>query len=154
MSIAYQLNFLTDESLYDTLKITHKGDSGFDLFFPDEITFSPGETKLVDLKIKCQMFDPSDSPRDSKLISYDLRARSSIYKTPLRIANSAGLIDSGYTGNIKVALDNIKDYEYTITRGQSLVQIVSGDLKPIIISRVESLIETERGNNGFGSTNK
>lgn len=145
------LEFVTKENLYDELKITHQGDSGIDLFFPDELTIRVGETKLVNLKIKSQMYD---SEENYKTISYDLRARSSIYKTPLRIANSSGLIDAGYTGNIMVALDNIKDFDYTIKRGQSLVQLVAGDLKPILTKKVSQLQETTRGEQGFGSTNK
>ncbi len=144
------LEFVTEEDLYDEIKSTHEGDSGIDLFFPEELIIHAGETKLVNLKIKSQMYDS-----DLKLstISYDLRARSSIYKTPLRISNSAGLIDAGYTGNIKVALDNIKDFDYTITRGQSLVQLVAGDLKQIKTIKVSQLQETSRGGQGFGSTN-
>lgn len=144
------LELLTDEDLYDEIKTTHIGDSGIDLFFPEEIIIKAGETKLVDLKIKCQMFDSQDNYNP---ISYDLRARSSIFKTPLRIANSAGLIDSGYTGNIKVALDNIKDHDYVIEKGKSLVQIAAADLKPIIIKKVSCLQKTSRGDQGFGSTN-
>lgn len=145
------LEFVTKGNLYDELKITHQGDSGIDLFFPDELTIRVGETKLVNLKIKSQMYD---SEENYKTISYDLRARSSIYKTPLRIANGSGLIDAGYTGNIMVALDNIKDFDYTIKRGQSLVQLVAGDLKPILTKKVSQLQETTRGEQGFGSTNK
>lgn len=145
------LEFVTDEDLYDEIKTTHEGDSGIDLFFPDELTIHAGETKLVNLKICSQMYQ---SEENYHTISYDLRARSSIYKTPLRISNSAGLIDAGYTGNIMVALDNIKDFDYIIKRGQSLVQLVSGDLKPIITKKVIQLQETSRGDNGFGSTNK
>ena len=33
--------------------------------------------------------------------------RSSIYKTPLRLANNTGIIDSGYRGNLMGAFDNI-----------------------------------------------
>ena len=144
------LEFVTEEFFYDEVKITHEGDSGIDLFFPDEIAIHAGETKLVDLKIKTQMFDSNENYIP---ISYDLRARSSIYKTPLRIANSVGLIDAGYTGNIKVALDNIKDFDYTIPKGKSLVQLCAADLKPIVIKKVTNLQKTSRGENGFVSTN-
>jgi dUTP pyrophosphatase len=145
------LNFVTNEEFYDEMKTTHEGDSGIDLFFPEEIKIPAGETKLIDLKIKSQMYESSEI---NQKISYNLRARSSIYKTPLRISNSAGLIDAGYTGNIKVALDNIKNYDYIIKKGQSIVQLVAGDLKPIITRKVLELENTSRGSNGFGSTNK
>ena len=50
--------------------------------------------------------------------------RSSISKTPLRLANSIGLIDGGYRGEIMACCDNIKDYEYTIEKGQRLFQLL------------------------------
>ena len=145
------LEILTDEDLYDEIKITHLGDSGIDLFFPEEIVIQAGETKLVDLKIKCQMFDSEDNYNP---ISYDLRARSSIYKTPLRLANNTGIIDSGYRGEIMASVDNISNEDYMITPGQRLFQIVHPTLYPFNVDVVEELSETERGDGGFGSTGK
>ena len=80
--------------------------------------------------------------------------RSSISKTPLRLANSVGIVDSGYRGNLMLALDNIKQAPYTIRKGQRLAQICSPHLSPIFFSIVESLSETERGSGGFGSTGR
>jgi len=144
------LKYVSEEKSYDEIKTTYEGDSGIDLFFPEDLIINAGETKLVDLKIKCQMLE---SKENLSTISYNLRARSSIYKTPLRISNSVGLIDAGYTGNIKVAFDNIKNFDYKIVKGESLVQLVAGDLKQIQTMKVLDLQKTTRGDQGFGSTN-
>ena len=65
---------------------------------------------------------------------------------------SAGVIDSGYTGSIRVKLYNHGHEMVHISRGQKISQLV---ILPIVtpeIELVDELEETERGNNGFGSS--
>ena len=139
----------------------HSGDSGLDLFFPEDINIPPKETVIIDLQIQCEGLkdisdydsDPdSESEPDLRDISYYLYPRSSISKTPLRMANSVGIIDAGYRGNIKVAVDNISDKGYTVSKGQRLFQICAPDLGPIDLELVEELSASSRGQSGFGST--
>ena len=70
------------------------------------------------------------------------------------MANSVGIIDAGYRGPIIVALDNVAtDGEsFVIQKGTRLFQICSPILEPIHLEVVDSLSDTDRGNNGFGST--
>lgn len=63
-----------------------------------------------------------------------------------------GLIDAGYRGNLMALFDNIKDFPYTIKRGDRLLQIVSADLSEVTCEVVTSLTETSRGTGGIGST--
>jgi len=129
----------------------NEGDSGLDLFFPSDITLKYGDCGVkVDLGIQCEGLDDSTD----KNISYYLYPRSSISKTPLRMSNSVGIIDSGYRGNIIVALDHIDPNvkEFTIQKGTRLFQICGPTLEPISLEIVGSLSDTERGNGGFGST--
>ena len=81
----------------------HDGDAGLDLYVLEDIHFEPGETKAIKLGISCE-------PEDG--IAYYLFPRSSISKTPLRMANSIGLIDGGYRGEIMAMCDNIKTKGY------------------------------------------
>ena len=122
-------------------------DAGFDLFCPYEITIEPGETVKIDFKIKCELLC------DNKNISYMLYPRSSISRTPLRMSNSVGIIDKGYRGNICAYVDNIKTHNYTINPGDRLFQICSPTLEPFQFRFVNELSSSERGENGFGSTN-
>ena len=91
------------KSLYVNHGHFHKGDAGLDLYVIENQIFLPGETVKIKLGISCQ-------PDDGK--SYYLIPRSSIAKTPLRMANSIGLIDGGYRGEIMASCDNIKDFKF------------------------------------------
>lgn len=65
-----------------------------------------------------------------------------------------GVIDCGYTGSIVVKLYNHTNEEYLFGAGEKIAQLV---LLPIItpdLEQVDSLEDTERGSNGFGSSGK
>ena len=123
----------------------HEGDAGLDLYILEDITFTPGETKLIKLGISCE-------PKDGK--AYYLFPRSSISKTPLRMSNSIGLIDGGYRGEIMASCDNIKDFHFTAKKGDRLFQLVASDSSSISYALVNALSSTTRGSGGFGSTGK
>lgn len=68
---------------------------------------------------------------------------------------SEGVIDSGYTGSIVVKLYNNSGYDYTVNKGDKITQLV---VLPIAhdfdLELVDNLEETDRGNNGFGSSGR
>lgn len=143
------------KSLYTHNQNHHEGDSGLDLYCPDTITIYPGETTCINFQIQCEAFKSSEQSLTSgRNISYYLYPRSSIAKTPLRLANSVGIIDAGYRGNICAFVDNIKDEPYRIDYATRLFQICSPTLEPIEYSIVNALSETTRGAGGFGSTGR
>jgi dUTP pyrophosphatase len=88
----------------------------------------------------------------------------------LRLANSVGIIDAGYRGNLTGMFDVVniksenttnKDTDYADYIGEAYsryVQICAPGLTPIIVKVVKSLKDlgeaTERGTGGFGSTGK
>ena len=125
-----------------------RGDAGLDLYCPGDLTIPPHETVKIDLKIQCEGL----SDNDGRNVCYYLYPRSSISKTPLRLANSVGIIDSGYRGNIMAVVDNISDEPFDIQKGQRLFQICGRFLEPINLTLVDTLSDSERGNGGFGST--
>ena len=144
------------KSYYKNHSSYNKGDSGLDLFVPEDIEVKCGETVFVDLQIKCELLD-----KENKNISYYLYPRSSISKTPLILANSVGIIDAGYRGNIKAAVKYIPSYDdiksdegsiYIIKKGTRLFQLCSPDLKELKFKLSNTLSETSRGEGGFGST--
>jgi len=118
--------------------------SGFDLVSPVSIQSEAECTVKLDFKVKGAMYE-NDLP-----IGYYLYARSSISKTGFRLANSVGIIDSGYRGNIMAYFDVIKNDKVEVY--QRLVQICAPDLAAFKVELVDSLDETERGEGGFGST--
>ena len=123
----------------------HPGDSGLDIYIIENQIINPGETIRLKLGISCENLDAK---------SYFLMPRSSLSKTPLRLANSVGLIDAGYRGEIMAAVDNIKDFAYEVEIGQRLFQIVAMDGSAIHFELGDHLSETTRGAAGFGSTGK
>jgi len=138
-------------------------DAGFDLFNIYDININDdyildNYNILIDHKITCAM------KFNNYYVSYYLYSRSSTAtKTPLRLANSVGIIDSGYRGTIKASFDfnlayfnNIKNY--SIQSNSRYVQITPPDLsnfpmRVIIVDDINQLGgNTSRGHHGFGST--
>ena len=124
----------------------------------DLLVKSSHPCETLDHLIQCEMLDSYN-----KSVSYYLYPRSSIVKTPFRLSNSVGIIDSGYRGEIMAVVDNIdsanndmkaciRKYMTPMTR---MFQICSPTLEPFLVEIVdteEALGSTERGNGGFGST--
>lgn len=124
-------------------------DAGFDLFIPTELTIQGNTTQKIKLGIKCAAFT-NGLPQ-----SFYMYPRSSISKTPLRLANSVGIIDSGYRGELCAMVDNIRNDDITINGNMRLFQICAPNLNPIKVEVVPSedvLGLTTRGTGGFGST--
>ena len=75
--------------------------------------------------------------------------RSSVYKTEQRLANSVGVIDSGYRGEIMMKFSrSINQYKI----GDRIGQIIIMPYPQIQFEEVKELSETIRGTGGFGST--
>lgn len=142
----------TVKEMYKTHNTYHKGDSGLDLFIIEDTTIGGGETILVKLGIKCQL--QSKNWYGKKIYhSYLMFPRSSISKTPLRLANSVGLIDREYKGELMAAFHNTSKTPFTLIKGERYVQLTRADLGFINFKVVDTLRETDR-NSGFGSTGK
>ena len=81
--------------------------------------------------------------------------RSSIgAKTPLRLSNSVGLIDSGYRGELGVLYDNIDVNDVTIHKGDRIAQLLVMPSYRFQAKVVDSLEDSDRGEGGFGSSGK
>ena len=147
-------------------------DSGFDLFIPfdySEHEYGYTDNRLspvtfrAPLGVKCSMSRFNAVYKKSSATGYYLYPRSSIVKTPFRLSNSVGIIDSGYRGEIMAVVDNIdavnNDIKTCINKYMPpmsrMFQICSPTLEPFMIQIVDSedkLGLTERGSGGFGST--
>ena len=95
--------------------------------------------------------------RDRNL-SFMLVPRSSIVKTPLMMANSLGIIDTGFRNNLRAAIYNMSDKSFVIKKNSRLFQIVlfggnNGYMWSIDgVEFVDALSPSERGEKGFGSS--
>ncbi len=134
---------------YNSFTYHHQGDAGIDLIVPNNIDVTGFKVGTIDHLIQCEMLDEND-----KNVSYYLYPRSSISKTNFMMANSVGIIDAGYRGNIMAKIRNMNLETSDVKANDKLFQICAPDLKPIKIEIVDQLSETTRGDGGFGSTNK
>ena len=132
-------------------------DSGMDIMFPEDITI-PSNAKMFRInlgvcleKVKV-VSEVWEGEEDKNNCGYYLYPRSSISKTGLLMANSIGIIDNGYRGELLVYVHNLLDKDFEIKRGTSLFQVCLPSLLPVTFSVVETLSETKRGSGGFGST--
>jgi dUTP pyrophosphatase len=151
----YQLNVMVVsenpkvKEFYNNFTSHHDGDSGIDLYNFKDIPVNFLQVGTVDFEIRCEMLDMETN----EYMSYYLVPRSSISKTPFQLANSVGIIDAGYRGNL-MAKVRCFDENGAVMKQGSQFQIVAPDLKPIHVNMVESLSDTTRNDGGFGSTNK
>ena len=75
-------------------------------------------------------------------------------KFGITMANGVGVIDSDYRGELRVALFNSSDSDYTIHDGDRIAQLMVLPVVQPQLQFVEELDETERGCGGFGSTGR
>lgn len=84
-----------------------------------------------------------------------VRPRSGLaLKHGITVLNTPGTIDSDYRGNIGVILINLGEKEFTINKGDKIAQLVFAKHEQVEWNEVKELDNTERGQNGFGSTTK
>jgi dUTP pyrophosphatase len=133
--------------------ITYCYNSGFDLFCPSNIECTHINKYMLDHCISCSM------TYEGRFVGYYLYVRSSTpIKTPLRLANNVGIIDSGYRGNIKGCFDIIDTKSnFNFEKGNRYMQLCPPDIgKPMKVHIVDDFHNLGKKNNrdcgGFGST--
>lgn len=125
-----------------------EGAAGLDLtyFGDEEITLIPGELEKLNTGICVEI------PKGYVGLIY---IRSSLgAKHGITLANSVGVIDCDYRGELMVFLTNTSSEKYTIKPGDRFAQLVITQYNQFPIEECDELSETERGIGGFGSTNK
>jgi len=141
------------------MKAHYMADSGFDLVVPKKINricVEGDNCFTLDHQVQAALYKIDMDGEVLYCSPYYLYPRSSISKTNFRLANSVGIIDSGYRGNLMAKIDIIggmSGTSYTIDKGSRLFQICTPTLEPIFhVKMVDHLEETERGEGAFGST--
>ncbi|MBQ1460074.1 MAG: dUTP diphosphatase [Oscillospiraceae bacterium] len=111
------------------------------------VTLAPGARMLVPTGIAIALPDA----RHVALVF----ARSGLgIKKGICLSNGVGVIDSDYRGQIGVGLVNLSDEDYTIQPGDRIAQLMVVPVVQPVLTFVEELDETERGQGGFGSTGR
>lgn len=72
----------------------------------------------------------------------------------ITLANSPGIIDPGYRGEIRCKLVNLSDEPYTVRPFERIAQLVFMPIFNIAFAEVDNLSESSRGDNGYGSSGR
>lgn len=126
------------------------GATGTDVFadIKKPIILNKLDTALIPTGISLELYG------DTEFIDIQLRARSSSFFKGIMLVNGVGTIDLNYRGEIMVPLVAIKD-NVRILPGERIAQLVLGKaIKDFEMYGVKKLSKTQRGNKGFGSTDK
>ena len=131
----------------DTAKLpeqAHQGDLGYDIFADENKWIEPGGYTLISTGISVH--------NSSYKYGFIIKDRSSVAVKGL--FTHAGVIDAGYTGEIKVLFHNNNSTSIKIELGDKIAQLVPQKVISFEIHEVDELFQTSRGENGFGSTGK
>ena len=124
------------------------GSAGMDIraFVEAEVILKPLERKLVTTGLFIEL-----------PLGYEaqLRPRSGLaFKHGISLPNSPATIDSDYRGEIKVALINLSNEDFSIKNGDRIEQMIIAQHERAEWISVQELNDTDRGHGGFGSTGK
>jgi dUTP pyrophosphatase len=122
----------------------HEGDAGMDIYSLEECTIAPNERRAVKTGIAMAV------PKGFVGLVWD--------KSGLAVKNGiktmAGVVDSGYRGELLVVLKNLGNELFKIEKHMKIAQMLIQPIESEKIIEVEELDETSRGAGGFGSTGK
>ena len=119
----------------------HPGDAGLDLYAADYYSLFPGDSITVSTGIKMAI------PAGYAGLIWD---KSGVAKSGIH--TTAGVIDSGYRGEILVNMINLSEDIYNIAPGQKIAQILIQPAPNLEIKEDKINDETSRNDNGFGNS--
>lgn len=123
----------------------HDSDAAADMYSMEDVTI-PAHFNGVPIKTGVHIQLPES------WVAFILPRSSIGAKTPLRLSNSVGVIDSGYRGEVRALYDNIGDEPYQIHKGDRIAQMLVMPSYRFKAAVVDSLEDSDRGEAGFGST--
>ena len=127
---------------------SHETDAGFDLKSLNHYIINPNQRQLVDTGINIKL-----PQQEGWIWQAQIRPRSGLAaKKGITVTNSPGTIDQNYIGNIKVIIQNTGDEVFEINQYDRIAQIVFNKIPITQFEIVQQLEESDRGNNGFGSS--
>jgi len=121
----------------------HKGDAGLDLFSSIDFVLEEGQVEAIPTGIKVAIPDGYVGLVWDKS-GVSLRA----------VHRLAGVIDSGYRGEVKVVMINLSEKPFAIEKGMKIAQMLVQPITIVHVVEAEDLDDTSRGEGGFGSTGK
>ncbi len=141
-----QITKLTDTATIPTK--AHASDAGYDLYADEDVTIAAGSRAVISTGIAMAM--PWKISGDFSV--YGRIAPRSGMAVDNGIDVFAGVVDSGYRGEVKVCLYNSSGSDYDITSGDRIAQMIFSVYKELEFDEVDELTTTERSNSGFGDS--
>ncbi len=130
----------------DIPAVSTAGAAGYDICSADDLTLAPGERKLARTGFAIAL-PPG--------FECQIRPRSGMaWKHGITLPNSPATIDSDYRGELKVALINLGQEAFQVTRGMRIAQLVFARVEQAGFREVDALEGSARGVGGFGSTGR
>lgn len=123
---------------------SHPGDAGMDICASKEVAIKKGEAVKIPTGIAMEI------PDGYVGLVWDKSGLS----TNHGLKTLAGVIDSGYRGEIMIGLINLGKEDYMIEKYQKVAQILIQKIERGSFEEVGMLSDTSRGADGFGSTGK
>ena len=125
-------------------RYAHDGDAGFDLCITEDVRLEPNASAVCGLGFACEI------PSGCVGLVFPRSGLGAHYGVTLR--NSVGVIDSGYRGEVCAPLVNLSCDTVFLPKGSRVCQMVVVPFVLCDMHEVDSLTDTERGADGFGST--
>lgn len=123
----------------------HTDDAGLDLYAARDVTLAPGERALVSTGIAVAIPDG--------FAGFVLPRSGLALRHGVTLANTPGLVDAGYRGEIRLVLVNLdREHPVTLKRGERVAQLVVQRVEHATLAEVADLPASARGAGGFGST--
>lgn len=130
----------------------HDNDAGFDLYSGED-RIIPGRTNIFGIQQNnSAVFDTGVHIEIPEGYVGFLKSKSGL--NVKHHLTSDGVIDAGYTGSIVVKLYNQGNDYYQVKKGDKISQLVILPIPEMELVQVDSLEETDRGDNGFGSSGR
>ncbi len=123
----------------------YEGDAGLDLRSNEDVVLAPFERRLVSTGLAIAIPDG---------YAGFVQPRSGLaLRKGLSMANTPGLIDAHYRGELKVCAVNLDaENPIEIKKGERIAQLVIQKVPVVALVEVDELDETDRGAGGFGSS--
>jgi dUTP pyrophosphatase len=121
----------------------HEGDAGLDLRAVEEYVIPAGKSVMARTGLRVEI------PTGCVGLEFP---RSGLGAKGITLRNCVGVIDSGYRGEVLAALWNTTDKSFKVEKGDRVCQLVVMPFCPCTMEQAESLSESERGTDGYGST--
>ena len=122
-------------------------DLGYDLYAAESVSFAPRGGGIVPTGISIELTDAQGKPMGALI-----RDRSSM--AVRRLIVTAGVIDSGYRGEIKIVMENLSGESQTVNTGDKIANLIPYPVLTGEIEVVEELTDSSRKTGGFGSSGK